>query len=220
MFFMAAIFLGSFYLVNLILAIVAMSYDDLQKKAKKEEAAAAEEEAAYQEQQRVADEADDQPRPHKPGQYYSGPTLTNRLVKFMRNVSHAFTMVFKLFVWNRSLNLLLYFKRRKSRRESNLHTPSDYSARGSSETIFNATTNILQQPKSQQLFQSYTGAYNNFGNTFSAYPLSQNELQPIDEQRPLRSEEGSLRGRHRGSINMRKVRIAWRCTKYVVFMWR
>ena len=98
MFFMAAIFLGSFYLVNLILAIVAMSYDDLQKKAKKEEAAAAEEEAAYQEQQRVADEADDQPRPHKPGQYYSGPTLTNRLVKFMRNVSHAFTMVFKLFV--------------------------------------------------------------------------------------------------------------------------
>lgn len=33
------IFLGSFYLVNLILAIVAMSYDELQKKAEEEEQA-------------------------------------------------------------------------------------------------------------------------------------------------------------------------------------
>jgi len=31
-FFMIVIFLGSFYLVNLILAIVAMSYDDCQKR--------------------------------------------------------------------------------------------------------------------------------------------------------------------------------------------
>ena len=31
-FFVGVIFLGSFYLVNLILAIVAMSYDDCQKR--------------------------------------------------------------------------------------------------------------------------------------------------------------------------------------------
>jgi len=41
-FFVLIIFLGSFYLVNLILAIVAMSYDDCQKQAQEE--AAAEEE--------------------------------------------------------------------------------------------------------------------------------------------------------------------------------
>lgn len=55
-FFIAAIFLGSIYLVNLILAIVAMSYDELQKKAEEEEEAAAAEEAAYQESQRVIEE--------------------------------------------------------------------------------------------------------------------------------------------------------------------
>lgn len=32
LFFIVVIFLGSFYLVNLILAIVAMSYDDCQKR--------------------------------------------------------------------------------------------------------------------------------------------------------------------------------------------
>jgi len=32
LFFIGIIFLGSFYLVNLILAIVAMSYDDTQKR--------------------------------------------------------------------------------------------------------------------------------------------------------------------------------------------
>lgn len=32
LFFIGVIFLGSFYLVNLILAIVAMSYDDTQKR--------------------------------------------------------------------------------------------------------------------------------------------------------------------------------------------
>ncbi|QQP39905.1 Sodium channel protein, partial [Caligus rogercresseyi] len=37
---------GSFYLVNLILAIVAMSYDELQKKAEEEEEAAQAEEEA------------------------------------------------------------------------------------------------------------------------------------------------------------------------------
>lgn len=40
LFFILIIFLGSFYLVNLILAIVAMSYDELQKKAEEEDAAA------------------------------------------------------------------------------------------------------------------------------------------------------------------------------------
>jgi len=35
-FFVLIIFLGSFYLVNLILAIVAMSYDDCQKQAQEE----------------------------------------------------------------------------------------------------------------------------------------------------------------------------------------
>jgi len=35
-FFVLIIFLGSFYLVNLILAIVAMSYDDCQKQAQDE----------------------------------------------------------------------------------------------------------------------------------------------------------------------------------------
>lgn len=35
-FFMANIFLGSFYLINLILAIVAMSYDELQRQAEEE----------------------------------------------------------------------------------------------------------------------------------------------------------------------------------------
>jgi hypothetical protein len=39
LFFIVIIFLGSFYLVNLILAIVAMSYDELQKKAEEEKAA-------------------------------------------------------------------------------------------------------------------------------------------------------------------------------------
>jgi len=36
LYFIFVIFLGSFYLVNLILAIVAMSYDDCQKKEKQE----------------------------------------------------------------------------------------------------------------------------------------------------------------------------------------
>lgn len=55
-FFVAAIFLGSIYLVNLILAIVAMSYDELQKKNEEEEEERAREEAAYQESQRQYEE--------------------------------------------------------------------------------------------------------------------------------------------------------------------
>ena len=55
-FFVVVIFLGSFYLLNLILAIVAMSYDELQKKAEEEEEAAAAEEAAYAEACRQAEE--------------------------------------------------------------------------------------------------------------------------------------------------------------------
>ncbi|XP_055302525.1 sodium channel protein para isoform X14 [Sitodiplosis mosellana] len=52
LFFIVIIFLGSFYLVNLILAIVAMSYDELQKKAEEEEAA--EEEALREAEQAAA----------------------------------------------------------------------------------------------------------------------------------------------------------------------
>lgn len=61
-FFVAAIFLGSIYLINLILAIVAMSYDELQKKAEEEEEAAAAEEAAYQESQRNWEEGQEMAR--------------------------------------------------------------------------------------------------------------------------------------------------------------
>jgi len=42
-FFIIVIFMGSFYLVNLILAIVAMSYDDCQKQDKEDEEAEEEE---------------------------------------------------------------------------------------------------------------------------------------------------------------------------------
>lgn len=55
-FFIAAIFLGSIYLVNLILAIVAMSYDELQKNAENEALEVAAEEAAYQDSQRQYEE--------------------------------------------------------------------------------------------------------------------------------------------------------------------
>ena len=55
-FFIAAIFLGSIYLVNLILAIVAMSYDELQKNAENEALEIAAEEAAYQDSQRKFDD--------------------------------------------------------------------------------------------------------------------------------------------------------------------
>lgn len=56
LFFVAAIFLGSIYLLNLILAIVAMSYDELSKKAQDEADAAALEESNFQESQRHAEE--------------------------------------------------------------------------------------------------------------------------------------------------------------------
>ncbi|XP_076283647.1 sodium voltage-gated channel paralytic isoform X10 [Lasioglossum baleicum] len=63
LFFIVIIFLGSFYLVNLILAIVAMSYDELQKKAEEEEAAQeeatrqAEKQALARENKAIAREA-------------------------------------------------------------------------------------------------------------------------------------------------------------------
>lgn len=52
-FFIISIFLGSIYLMNLILAIVAMSYNELQRRAEEEEEAAAEEEAAFLESCRL-----------------------------------------------------------------------------------------------------------------------------------------------------------------------
>ena len=52
-FFIVSIFLGSIYLMNLILAIVAMSYNELQRRAEEEEEAAAENEAAFLESCRL-----------------------------------------------------------------------------------------------------------------------------------------------------------------------
>lgn len=53
LFFIVSIFLGSIYLMNLILAIVAMSYNELQRRAEEEEEAAAEDEAAFLESCRL-----------------------------------------------------------------------------------------------------------------------------------------------------------------------
>lgn len=60
LFFLVIIFLGSFYLVNLILAIVAMSYDELQKKAEEEEEALLAEEEALKVSSNISIEKRDQ----------------------------------------------------------------------------------------------------------------------------------------------------------------
>ncbi len=79
LFFIVIIFLGSYYLVNLILAIVAMSYDELQKKAEEEEMAnAAEEEAIREEEEaraaKIASmEASEYARAH-PGECRKSPS--------------------------------------------------------------------------------------------------------------------------------------------------
>merc|ERR1712020_405389 len=65
LFFVVIIFLGSFYLVNLILAIVAMSYDELQKKAEEEEEAAALEEQALREAEEAATMVEEELRRQK-----------------------------------------------------------------------------------------------------------------------------------------------------------
>lgn len=52
-FFIVSIFLGSIYLMNLILAIVAMSYNELQRRAEEEEEANIEDEAAFLESCRI-----------------------------------------------------------------------------------------------------------------------------------------------------------------------
>jgi hypothetical protein len=52
-FFIVSIFLGSIYLMNLILAIVAMSYNELQRRAEEEEEANMEDEAAFLESCRL-----------------------------------------------------------------------------------------------------------------------------------------------------------------------
>lgn len=57
-FFIVSIFLGSIYLMNLILAIVAMSYNELQRRAEEEEEAAAEDEAAFLESCRLMELAE------------------------------------------------------------------------------------------------------------------------------------------------------------------
>lgn len=57
-FFLVSIFLGSIYLMNLILAIVAMSYNELQRRAEEEEEAAALDEAAFLESCRLMELAE------------------------------------------------------------------------------------------------------------------------------------------------------------------
>lgn len=57
-FFIVSIFLGSIYLMNLILAIVAMSYNELQRRAEEEEEAAAIDEAAFLESCRLMELAE------------------------------------------------------------------------------------------------------------------------------------------------------------------
>ncbi|XP_015793193.1 sodium channel protein para-like isoform X2 [Tetranychus urticae] len=79
-YFIGAIFLGSIYLVNLILAIVAMSYDELQKKLVDEDLAAAAEEAAYQDTLRQA-EVDDGRSVGPPAG--SGPALVDSVAGLM-----------------------------------------------------------------------------------------------------------------------------------------
>merc|ERR550532_3195347 len=54
LFFIFNIFLGSFYLINLILAIVAMSYDELQRQAEEEAARELEELEAIKEAEEAA----------------------------------------------------------------------------------------------------------------------------------------------------------------------
>ncbi|OXA50295.1 Sodium channel protein para [Folsomia candida] len=56
-FFLVIIFLGSYYLVNLILAIVAMSYDELQKKVEEEQAAQDAEEEAMRAEEEAREDA-------------------------------------------------------------------------------------------------------------------------------------------------------------------
>nr|ABH12275.1 putative voltage-gated sodium channel [Cyriopagopus schmidti] len=72
LFFVVIIFLGSFYLVNLILAIVAMSYDELQKKAEEEEEAIAREERALEEARRIKEEAENEEHQGTPSDGHQG----------------------------------------------------------------------------------------------------------------------------------------------------
>uniref|UniRef100_A0AAN0LJ60 Multifunctional fusion protein n=3 Tax=Arthropoda TaxID=6656 RepID=A0AAN0LJ60_9ACAR len=105
LFFMAAIFLGSIYLVNLILAIVAMSYDDLQKRASEEETAAAEEEAAYQEQNRLNEEEMSNNNQNQPG-YLNKINLQRRKsrrtssIQTMSDISSSITPNESIFAQN------------------------------------------------------------------------------------------------------------------------
>ncbi|KAL8602648.1 hypothetical protein ACOMHN_029970 [Nucella lapillus] len=89
LYFGLVILLGSFYLVNLILAIVAMSYDETQK----QDAADAEEEAAERQQvedkhslltrSRTASECSDyDPGPHERGSIASGASICSHLKPF------------------------------------------------------------------------------------------------------------------------------------------
>lgn len=76
-FFVVIIFLGSFYLVNLILAIVAMSYDELQKKAEEE----AEEDRLLEEQMRAEEEARQEAAAGGPNRHHDNGSGEGQMVK-------------------------------------------------------------------------------------------------------------------------------------------
>ncbi|XP_033207452.1 sodium channel protein para [Belonocnema kinseyi] len=78
LFFIVIIFLGSFYLVNLILAIVAMSYDELQKKAEEEEAA---EEEAIREAEEAALAKENKIAAHAAAREAAAQAAADRIVK-------------------------------------------------------------------------------------------------------------------------------------------
>lgn len=82
-FFIISIFLGSIYLMNLILAIVAMSYNELQRCAEEEEEAAAEDEAAFLEscrQMELLDESSNHSNSDMTGQSSYRPSVEIGLV--------------------------------------------------------------------------------------------------------------------------------------------
>ncbi|RWS25341.1 voltage-gated sodium channel-like protein, partial [Leptotrombidium deliense] len=80
LFFVTAIFFGSIYLVNLILAIVAMSYNELRKKVKAEEEAVKAEALAYQESLKLAEQNEKNSTPIINGHSLSpSDTITSQL---------------------------------------------------------------------------------------------------------------------------------------------
>ncbi|KAH9506937.1 hypothetical protein DERF_011641 [Dermatophagoides farinae] len=187
-FFLVVIFLGSFYLVNLILAIVAMSYDELQKKAEEEEIATAAEEAAYAEACRLAEE--DLYGPGGAGSHHHGgggngqrrSRRSSRLSAY--NVASAIaSAAIRPTPYGNTLDVIQQQQQQQNRRSRSSSIPMDLLSQ--------------QQPSSLQVPQ---GPYNNNNNNVMAnylgYPSSttmttQQPLQPI-----ITTQETQLRSRH------------------------